>query len=508
MGNLWAVYALFITTLLLIALLFSYYIYLAKPNGIKKSIYETKEKLKELSPTIKFLLLVSVILVILSFWMPFFLTKNAFIEEFDFSKTGNIGDTFGGILNPFIAMAAVIVTGLAFYMQYQANKQVQDQFKLQQFESQFYKMLELHKENVNEMEIEGYEYRKKLSSTEVNEIFENAKNDKYKIKNITDRIHNNQYFNNIESYKSITGRKIFYLISKEYECIYRIVEYYYFLRFPEDFMIINNKIKIDSKNKFIISEIAYNIFFSGKDIFSKQINKNEIPNIYRYNRKLKIITDKNVIIKNDFYSSCKKFQQLKSLNKIFFSSILNDLEILRTCHKCGVRYAKHFRSFASPKESLHLDFSYKPFGGHQIRLGHYYRHMFALAKYVVTQPNEFLSYQDKRKYLKIFRAQLSNHEIVMLYYNWLGGYGEDWEVKRHLNKSDENGNKFFTDYRILHNLNAHIVLDEFNPKDIFSNHDYDKFSYKEGENKIDSLFEVHGIESRLSEEENNRLKRL
>lgn len=62
------------------------------------------------------------IILIFSFISPILLTRGFIISEFDFSKTGQIGDTIGGIMNPFIAIVGVIVTGLAFYMQYRANK--------------------------------------------------------------------------------------------------------------------------------------------------------------------------------------------------------------------------------------------------------------------------------------------------------------------------------------------------------------------------------------------------
>ncbi|WP_373060417.1 hypothetical protein [Zunongwangia sp. H14] len=40
----------------------------------------------------------------------------------NFTETGQIGDTIGGILNPFIALAGVLLTFLAFYMQIKANQ--------------------------------------------------------------------------------------------------------------------------------------------------------------------------------------------------------------------------------------------------------------------------------------------------------------------------------------------------------------------------------------------------
>lgn len=71
------------------------------------------------------------------------------VKEYD--NLGPYGDYIGGILNPLISVFAVFAAGFAFYAQYEANKQVQNQFKIQQFESQFYEMLRLHKENVNSL---------------------------------------------------------------------------------------------------------------------------------------------------------------------------------------------------------------------------------------------------------------------------------------------------------------------------------------------------------------------
>lgn len=92
--------------------------------------------------------------------------------------TAKMGDTIGGIMS----ISAVIVTGLAFYAQYRANDMVREQFKTQKFETQFYQRLKLHKENINEMEIE----------------------DKNKDKNDIDK-------------KTVKGRTAFYEILKDLE---------------------------------------------------------------------------------------------------------------------------------------------------------------------------------------------------------------------------------------------------------------------------------------------------
>lgn len=82
-----------------------------------------KEKEIELWDSItKLILLISILIIFFSFIAPFIFTSPSFSEKFDFSETGPIGDTIGGILNPFIALAGVLLTFLAFYMQIKANQ--------------------------------------------------------------------------------------------------------------------------------------------------------------------------------------------------------------------------------------------------------------------------------------------------------------------------------------------------------------------------------------------------
>ena len=70
------------------------------------------------------------------------------------SNTGAIGDTFG-IMNPFIAIAAALITFAAFWTQYQANQEMQKNSDKMQFERQFYEMLKIHSNNVKSLHAES-----------------------------------------------------------------------------------------------------------------------------------------------------------------------------------------------------------------------------------------------------------------------------------------------------------------------------------------------------------------
>lgn len=461
---------------------------------LTKPFAKRTEDKKEMDAVSRYLLCIGFVLLVFAFIAPhlvFTYLNNTVIssaskEDVDELKSiydisGPLGDTLGGIMNPFVAMAGVIVTGLAFYMQYKANKAVLEandelrqqfleqkrQYQLDKFESQFYEMIRLHKENISEMEIRGYEY-----------IFKEKEPVKEGV---------TAYDKHLES-RMTSGRKVFVTMVTELSAIYLVVKRVFILTYP-------NKIEENDKIVFTTDNdrkkyfaLAYGIFFQGYDSFRESI---ELFN--------------------------------KKYARDFLEALKEELKLLRSEHRKGeisedIDDAKRKKNYLYgnsdkileqyqgkyPKVDLKLYFNYKPFSGHQTRLAHYYRHMFNLVKHVVSQPYDFLSYEEKRKYLKIFRAQLSNHEIVMLYYNWLGGYGRGWEEP---GSKRGNRNRFFTDYRILHNLNKTLVMQEFDPTTILGN-SFRDFIYKGGNPKSDRLFELYGVESNLTNQENEIRKRL
>lgn len=85
---------------------------------------------------------VLLILFIIVLLLPIILTK---IPGFlvDFSETGQIGDTIGGITAPFIGLIAGYLTFLAFHEQYKSNSEAHRDIKREQFESKYYNCLSL-----------------------------------------------------------------------------------------------------------------------------------------------------------------------------------------------------------------------------------------------------------------------------------------------------------------------------------------------------------------------------
>lgn len=316
-----------------------------------------------------FLLILSVVLVFSSFLAPAVFTTVAPTSGLNFRETGQIGDTIGGLMNPFIAIAGIIITGLAFYIQYKANEQQRDlfvleqvenkkqlqtqidtqkeQIQIQQIESQFYEMLKLHRENISEMRINGYDF-------EEGEFLK-------KFEKITE------------------GRKVFVTMKTELEFILHLY-------------------KKDHELDLIGFQKCYKIFFSGLDEFEK-----------------KYPTDKT------------------------FSDTLRLARAQHTNPRNTIKTNSARKNFIP---GLDLNFNYKPFSGHASRLGHYFRHLYLTVKSIANS-NVIKDYDEKMKYLRLLRAQLSNHEQILLFYNWLSEYGQDWENDEH---------KFFTEFCMIHNL--------------------------------------------------------
>ena len=96
----------------------------------------------------------------------------------------------------------------------------------------------------------------------------------------------------------------------------------------------------------------------------------------------------------------------------------------------------------------------KYYGGHQHRLGHYFRHLFQSYKYL-NYHND-LTEKDKYFYGKTLRAQLSTYEQALLFINSVSSLGMKWEFtpETDLLKAKENkqNSKLITRYNLIKNL--------------------------------------------------------
>jgi len=167
---------------------------------------------------IPFLLIIFVIL-----FFPYWFTKYSWFN-IDFSDTGGIGSTIGGILGPFIAIAAAILTFFAFWVQYKANEQQKKDLQRERFENKFYELIRLHKANVDEISIHGYSQHK------------------------TER------------------RRAFVSMYKEFR-------YCYFVTINTHEILLRNKSLVKSYDDLLLLKLAYIFFYAGVGSHSEIVNK-------------------------------------------------------------------------------------------------------------------------------------------------------------------------------------------------------------------------------------------
>lgn len=114
-------------------------------------------------------------------------------------------------------------------------------------------------------------------------------------------------------------------------------------------------------------------------------------------------------------------------SRILKSYLVKDYEISNDCADCLIDFLNKSR-FQFKKK---LNFPFIPFEGHQSRLGDYYRYLFQIVKYVDSSKLDINKYE----YIKIIRAQLSNHEQALLLINSFSSLGDDWWKKNNYIKT-------------------------------------------------------------------------
>lgn len=328
-------------------------------------------------------------IIILILFLPYLLTLKSCTGISFNNDSGLIGDTIGGIIGPFVAIVAALLTFVAFWIQYKANKiQVANfkeqgtDIKIDRFENKFFELIRLHRANVDEIT--------------------------YK-----------------EKYK---GREAF--VEMFYELRY---SFYTVKKIIEDMPAGTNSADLgfsldDDEN---ILKISYIVYFLG--------------------------------INNNYKSTLHKMLK-KYCSDHFIQILLPSLESTK-------RSIPHETIFKNG-----LRFEYNPHGsiweGVNSIIGHYYRHLYQCVKYTALFNNTILNNIQKYNYTKIIRAQLSNYEQLLLYYNGVCPFGGAW-IR----------NGYFTDYKMIKNIPLPLADFGIKPEIMFAN------EIKELQSKGEELFE-------------------
>ena len=310
------------------------------------------------------LIVISVILIVVSFLTPYFYTDTAIGNSISFTqKTGYTGDTLGGIMNPFIALAGAVLTFIAFYIQKIANDDIKNQFKIQQFESQFYERIKLIKEEINNCNLL------------------------------------------LKDDKTLFGRQVFYELDKEIKLIY---------------FLVNNLLNTnDVKIKF---EISYYIFYKGRIKYFNRINHFKD----KYNLKREELLEIELFLSSIYEYLKTNNEESIDLNlEIILDNIFDVVKNGgRLDEFLDVNTNYHF-AYLLLKMNDNLNLNHLPFKGMETKLSLLLRQLFSLVKFVSV--SKLFDYDKKRNYLRILRSILSNYEQLHIFYNWFSNTGKSWE---------------------------------------------------------------------------------
>jgi len=319
---------------------------------------------------------------------------------------GQIGDVFGGTLGPFIAIIAAILTFAAFWVQYEANKLQKEQFNeqarnfaIERFEGRFFDLIKIHRENVLEMQLNLTVIGNK--STQQKEQL------------------------------NIRGPEVIKLVAKQVlECKEEITPYFSRKNltqfYKKEFLDkLNNESTISKRNinlrHLAINDIAWCITFFGLDFNGFYIVKKNLEQKYKpsfFEPFLNYLSLKPFENSENWYSWRKLKRSKNNKRKL----IITDMILKK----------RRSKNFESPFSDIDLNSFYftddnqRYYGGFQLQLGHYFRHLYQTVNFVNDQ--EFLDYKLKYNYVKTLRAQLSTLEQVIFYYNSLSSLGNIWEL--------------------------------------------------------------------------------
>ena len=326
----------------------------------------------------------------------------------DYTTTGQFGDFVGGVIGTFFALAGTLLIYLSFSAQTKENKR-------NAFESSFFEMMRIYRENINELRYRKYKLDDYI-------VYENRQ--------VIREIFNEfiECYREVRKFSNSTKTED-YLNPKYAEKLKKVVK------------DINPKISLIELARI---DIAYSIVFYGLGVEGESVIRKNIRKKYNsvyYYKLLYWMKMKPKKSNKDRYNNWKKSRDfpLKDLHKLVDELYANRNHLGKTDGLSEL--AKDFK--------MDLDYE-KYYGGHQFRLGHFFRHLFQSYKYLNNHKD--LSENEKYAYGKMYRAQLSTYEQALLFINSISSIGMKWEFTPEKQTDANIKTNLITTYNLIKNL--------------------------------------------------------
>lgn len=364
----------------------------------------------------KFIKILSVTFVIIGLiTLVYFLGKSSIdgysvwiTSSTNYEITGQFGDFVGGVIGTLFALSGTFLIFLTFQEQANANKR-------SAFEAVFFEMIRLHRENVSELR-----YRKFNSSN--NEQYEN--------------------------------RQVMRIIFQDFIECYREVSKFSNSKNPSDYIMPKHLAKLQkiiSSNKIKANpielakiDIAYCMVFYGLGEEGEMALRNLFLKKYNPDYYYKLLYFIKLKPKKTNIERFENWENVRDLDLENLHELLNELYKNRNHPDVTTNL-----SYAAKNLKMHLSYE-KYYGGHQFRLGHYFRHLYQSYKYLESSP--FLDDKRRYSYGKMLRAQLSTYEQALLLVNSISSLGMKWELTPELSNDGKSYSRLITKYNLIKNL--------------------------------------------------------
>lgn len=160
-------------------------------------------------------------------FLPSFLVMDG---QPDFSHKGEIGDTIGGIMGPFVAMVAAGLTFIAFWVQYKANIQQRQDISVERFERNLFELIHIQQDIVNGLLIQRVDANSKvLESQQGRDVFQfvyETGKDHIPIQNVTEHMTIREALAMSDEVKfSLSTIKNMWFLDHYFRHLYRIFKY-------------------------------------------------------------------------------------------------------------------------------------------------------------------------------------------------------------------------------------------------------------------------------------------
>jgi hypothetical protein len=312
-------------------------------------------------------------------------TPEQTVQESFFEINSNIGGFVGGVAGALFSLSGVFLLFLTLRNQNESAER-------DKIEARFFELIRIHRDNIQEIL-----YRNGRGNTTISQgrkVFKNVYDQILEASQLAQII-----FKYIEPKDCLRPEALSQLSQaqvKEYASICLSYSIVFFGVAKDNDNSTLNALKEDFKEDFAIRMISF---------FRLVPAEYELAD----RKKWREILSGNLISKAifDYISDDNSLKDIKAGNRFLIgaTALENNFQFYDLLQRKGIYF--------------------KRFGGHQYQLGHYFRHLFQTVRYIDKQT--LISYTEKYDYIKTLRAQLSNYEQYVFFYNSISSIGREWE---------------------------------------------------------------------------------